>query len=87
MERHHGTHHDRLVKKMRRLAICDYESANRSRFAIATADPSNMHEPLRRKLDLDSVFCLEHRRIVGNDWVVRFENSYSSSFPIKSQPA
>lgn len=85
VERHHGTHQDRLVKKMRRLAICDYETANRylaesylpahnGRFAIAPADPADMHEPLRRKLDLNTVFCLEHRRTVGNDWVVRFEN-------------
>lgn len=85
VERHHGTHQDRLVKKMRRLAICDYETANRylaesylpahnARFAIAPADPADMHEPLRRKLDLNRVFCLEHRRSLGNDWVVRFDN-------------
>lgn len=85
VERHHGTHQDRLVKKMRRLAIRDYEAANRyvansyliahnTRFAIAPADPVDRHEPLRRKLDLNTVFCLEHRRTVGNDWVVRFEN-------------
>lgn len=85
VERHHGTHQDRLVKKMRRLAICDYETANRyltesylpahnARFAIVPADPLDMHEPLQRKLDLDTVFCLEYRRTVGNDWVVRFEN-------------
>jgi transposase len=85
VERHHGTHQDRLVKKMRRLAICDYETANRfltdtylpahnARFAIAPANPLDLHEPLRRKLNLNAIFCLEHRRTVGNDWVVRFEN-------------
>ena len=85
VERHHGTHQDRLVKKMRRLAIRDYEAANRyltenylpahnARFAIAPAEPADLHEPLRRKLDLNTVFCLEHRRTVANDWVVRFEN-------------
>ena len=85
VERHHGTHQDRLVKKMRRLAIGDYEAANRylaesylsahnQRFAVAPADPADMHEPLQRKLDLDTVFCLEYRRTVGHDWVVRFQN-------------
>ncbi len=85
VERHHGTHQDRLVKKMRRLAIRDYETANEyladsylsvhnARFAIVPADPVDLHEPLRRKLDLNTVFCLEHCRTVGNDWVVRFEN-------------
>jgi len=85
VERHHGTHQDRLVKKMRRLGIADYEAANRyltetyvpnhnARFAIAPADPIDMHESLGRKPELDTVFCLEHRRTVGNDWVVRFEN-------------
>jgi transposase len=85
VERHHSTHQDRLVKKMRRLSICDYEAANRylgesylpahnARFAIAAADPLDLHQALRRTLDLNTVFCLEHRRTVGNDWVVRFEN-------------
>jgi transposase len=92
VERHHGTHQDRLVKKMRRLAIHDYETANRfvvesylpahnTRFAIAPADPVDLHAPLQRKLDLDAVFCLEHRRTVGNDWVVRFENRFLQLAP------
>ena len=85
VERHHGTHQDRLVKKMRRLAIDDYETANRylaesylpahnTRFAIPPSDPVDFHQPLRRGLDLNAIFCLEHRRTVGNDWVVRFQN-------------
>ena len=70
---------------MRRLAIADYKTANQylaqtylpehnARFAVTPADPIDMHEALQRKLDLNTVFCLEHRRTVGNDWVVRFEN-------------
>ena len=30
VERHHGTHQDRLIKKMRLRGIVDYEAANRS---------------------------------------------------------
>jgi len=85
VERHHGTHQDRLVKKMRRLAIRDYGAANgylgesylpahNARFAIAPADPADFHQALPRGVDLNTVFCLEHRRTVGNDWVVRFQN-------------
>jgi len=29
VERHHGTHQDRLIKKMRLKGIADYEAANR----------------------------------------------------------
>jgi hypothetical protein len=29
---------------------------------------------MRRRLDLDAAFCLEYRRTVGNDGVVRFAN-------------
>lgn len=69
VERHHGTHQDRLVKKMRRLAIDDYESANcylaetylpahNARFAIPPSDPVDFHQPLRRGLDLNAIFCL-----------------------------
>jgi transposase len=85
VERHHGTHQDRLVKKMRRLSMGDYQAANRylaksylpahnARFATAPADPGDFHQLLRRGLDLNEIFCLEHHRTVGNDWVVRFQN-------------
>ncbi len=87
VERHHGTHQDRLVKKMRRLSIADYRAGNRylaesylpehnARFAISAADPADFHQPLRHGLDLNAVFCLEHRRTVGNDWVVRFQSRF-----------
>ena len=29
VERHHGTHQDRMIKKMRLKGIADYEAANR----------------------------------------------------------
>lgn len=85
VERHHGTHQDRLVKKLRRLAINDYAAAeaylqqnylpaHNRRFAVAAAQDANFHLALSKKLDLDAVFCLEHRRTVGNDGVVRFAN-------------
>jgi transposase len=85
VERGHGTHQDRLVKKMRRQGIADYEAANafltspyipdhNRRFARPPAAPEDFHTPVPPGLDLDEVFRLETERTVGNDWVVRHDN-------------
>jgi transposase len=85
VERNHGTHQDRLIKKMRRLGIGSYEEANRyllksylpehnARFAIRPAQPADFHDALRSDLDPDTVFCLECERVVSNDGVVRYNN-------------
>ena len=84
VERHHGTHQDRLVKKMRLLSIADYEAANRyldetylaehnGRFAREPAATADYHLKLRRR-DLRAVFCLEQERVVSRDYVVRYRN-------------
>ncbi len=84
VERGHGTHQDRLVKKLRRRGIADYEAANafltspyipdhNRRFAQPPAAPEDFHTPVPPGLDLDEVFRLETERTVGNDWVVRHD--------------
>lgn len=86
VERHHGTHQDRLVKKMRLLGIADYETANRylkeqylaehnGRFAREPASQADYHMKLRRR-DLRAVFCLEQERVVSRDRVVRYRNRW-----------
>jgi transposase len=85
VERNHGTHQDRLIKKMRRLRIASYEDANEyllksylgehnARFAIGPAQAADFHDPVRSDLDLDTVFCLECDRVVSNDGVIRYNN-------------
>lgn len=85
VERGNGTHQDRLVKKLRRRRVCDYDAANaflaaeyiadhNARFAKAPAAPEDFHTPVPAALDLDQIFRLETRRTVGHDWVVRHEN-------------
>lgn len=85
VERNHGTHQDRLIKKMRRLGIGSYEAANRyllksylaehnARFAIRPVQASDFHDALGRDRDLDTIFCLECERVVSNDGVVRYTN-------------
>lgn len=85
VERVHGTNQDRLVKKLRRRGITTYAAANayletaywpahNARFAVAPLEAADFHLPLDRRLHLTDVFCLEAQRVVGNDWVVRYDN-------------
>ena len=85
IERNHGTNQDRLIKKLRLKGISDYETANayletayfpahNARFAVAPQQPEDFHTRLNPRLDLAHVFCLEETRVVGNDWVVRYDN-------------
>src|ERR1022692_4452374 len=87
VERNHGTHQDRLVKKLRRKKIQRYESANEylkseylpdhnRRFAHAAASPEDYHHKKPSQAALDEVFRLETERVIGNDWVVRYENRF-----------
>ena len=87
IERHHGTHQDRLVKKLRRQAIADLAAANafleagywtehNTRFARPPASPDDFHVALPRGLRLERVFRLEETRTVSNDWVVRYANRF-----------
>jgi transposase len=87
VERNHGTHQDRLVKKLRRKKIRSYESANEylyneylpdhnRRFAHAAASPEDYHHKKPNQAALDEAFRLEMDRVIGNDWVVRYENRF-----------
>jgi transposase len=85
IERNHGTHQDRLVKKLRRVGIADLEAANvflaetywpehNARFARAAAAPEDVHRRCPTARQLDAVFHLEETRTVGADWIVRYHN-------------
>lgn len=85
IERNHGTHQDRLVKKLRRKRIADVDAANafleadywadhNRRFAQAPASEEDFHVAVPRRVSLDQVFRLEEKRTVSNDWVVRYDN-------------
>ena len=87
IERNHGTHQDRLVKKLRREGIADLDAANafletaywaehNQRFARPPASPDDFHVTIPRGVRLDAVFRLEEKRTVSNDWVVRYDNRY-----------
>ena len=85
VERNHGTHQDRLVKKLRRLGIADDQAANdfleavywpahNGRFAQAPAAPADFHRRRPSTRVLDRVFRIQETRTVGHDWVVRYHN-------------
>ena len=96
VERHHGTHQDRLIKKMRFEGISDYEAANRyleeqylgehnGKFVREAAARADFHRRLSKRLDLKWVFCLEGERMVSNDLVVPFENRFPQLKPKRNQ--
>lgn len=83
VERSNGVQQDRLIKKMRLRGIADDARANayveeeylpelNARFAVPPASPVDYHLPRDPQLADRDVFCLEHTRTVGNDFVVQF---------------
>jgi transposase len=87
VERQHGTHQDRLVKKLRRKQITSHEQANvylerdylpehNRRFARAAAKTEDYHRRAPRAMELDRIFRLESERTISNDWVVRYQNRW-----------
>jgi transposase len=85
VERNHGTHQDRLIKKMRRKKIGTHEAANEylqqeylpehnGRFRQAAAEAEDYHRRVPSAAELREVFRLETERVIGNDWVVRYDN-------------
>jgi len=87
VERIHGTHQDRLVKKLRRKQISSHAQANvylerdylpehNRRFARVAAKAEDYHRRAPRAAELDRIFRLERERRISQDWVVRYENRY-----------
>jgi transposase len=87
VERIHGVHQDRLIKKLRRKKIDSYEAANQylekeylpehnRRFARAAAKPEDYHGRKPSARELREIFRLETERAIANDWVVRHEGRY-----------
>ncbi len=87
VERNHGTHQDRLVKKMRRKKIATHGAANayleqeycddhNRRFAVDAASEVDYHLPVPGAKQLREIFRMETERTLGNDWVVRNENRF-----------
>src|SRR6202140_792057 len=92
VERQHGTHQDRLVKKLRRKQIASHQAANvylrteylvehNGRFARAAAKAEDYHRRAPRAAELDRIFCLEKERTISNDGVVRDRHRWFQPAP------
>src|SRR5215471_13181233 len=87
VERIHGVHQDRFIKKLRRRKIASYEAANEyleneylsehnRRFAREAAQPEDYHRRKPKARELREIFRLETERTISNDWVIRHEGRY-----------
>ena len=87
VERNHGTHQDRLVKKLRLKNVDNLEDINsylkekycdehNARFSVQASAPQDFHLPSPRVSKLEKIFRLERERVLSNDWVVRDENRF-----------
>ena len=87
VERGHGVHQDRLIKKLRRKGMASYEAANQylqekylvehnRRFAREAAEPEDYHRRKPPAWELRQIFRLETERAIGNDWVIRHHGRY-----------
>ena len=87
VERGHGVHQDRLIKKLRRKGVASYEAANQyleetylvehnRRFAKPAAEPEDYHRRKPTVWGLHQIFRQETKRAIGNDWVIRHQGRY-----------
>ena len=85
VERAHGTHPDRLGKKLRLAGIASYDQANvyldqhylaehNHRYAHAASSSADYHRRSPTSRPLDEVFWLEQERVISEDWLVRYQN-------------
>lgn len=92
VERNHGTHQDRLIKKLRRRGIASYDAANQflqqqylaqhnQRFARPPAEPQDFHRLRPSARELRQIFRLETERVISNDWVIRHEGRWLQLHP------
>lgn len=92
VERNHGTHQDRLIKKLRRKGIASYEAANQyleqeylpqhnRRFARPPAQAEDYHGRTPSRRELRQIFRLESPRRISNDWVVRYAGRWLQLHP------
>lgn len=87
VERGFKTHQDRLVKELRLAGISDIPSANKflrevyipahnARFSEAPAVKSDAHRPILRGQILERILCLRSKRVVANDYTLRWGPGY-----------
>ena len=84
VERSFGTAQDRWVKELRLAGARTAQEANavldrllpahNRRFAKPARDSADAHRPLGRVFDLAAILSIQERRVVSNDYTIRFRN-------------
>jgi hypothetical protein len=96
VERLFGTLQDRMVKEMRLRDMKERDEANLyiyqnyipdhdRRFSVAAKNPTDVHRPLTDDLKarLSSIFSIQSRRRVNNDYTIQFKTSWFQLEPTK----
>jgi len=99
VERLFGTLQDRLVKEMRLLEIKDRDIANQfleekylinhnDKFSVVARSKGNAHRPLTDELKrrLSSIFSVQSKRRVNNDYTIQFKNYWYQLEPTQDIP-
>lgn len=84
IERLFGTLQDRLVKELRVAGIDSCKAANRfledvfvpmweKRFVVQPREPRDVHRPLTKAHDLDSIFSLRHARVLDSAYTLGYQ--------------
>ena len=87
VERRNAVFQDRLVKEMRLRNISDMAGANalleglfladlNRRYAVTPLADQDLHRSLQAGVVLEEVLCEQDRRVVGQDWCVRWRNRW-----------
>jgi len=81
VERTLRTFQDRLIKEMRLKNIRTKEQANNflrwylprfnERFSIEPINPTNLHRPIPKTIDLDKIFSIKTKRALRSDFTIR----------------
>jgi len=82
VERSFRTYQDRLIKEMRLKGIKTIEEANKfltsflpkhnKRFSIRPVKEDNLHRPLLKDTNLDSILCIKQKRTLRNDFTIAY---------------
>jgi transposase len=87
VERRNGVFQDRLVKAMRLAKVSDLKRANEllerdflpmlnRRFTVMPARKADVHRRVPKGVRLDRVLAFQERRVVQNDWTIRWRNRW-----------
>jgi len=87
VERRNAVFQDRLVKELRLRRINDMAGANaflegvfledlNDRYSVKAHKAQDLHRPVAAGLALEEILCVQDKRVVGNDWCVRWNNRW-----------